>query len=104
MTVKAHVMRNGDLWFTNFSAKLSSIDDGGYTPNPDDVNHQILKMNTKIEEDAEHIALKANSVDVTRDIKSAVDGVQIGGTNLLRGTSSEAISGGAPTTGWKDMD
>ena len=103
MTVKAHVMRNGDLWFTNFSARLSSIDDGGYTPNPDDVNHQILKMNTKIEEDAEHIALKANSVDVTRDIKSAVDGVQVGGTNLLRGTSSEAISGDAPTTGWKDM-
>lgn len=104
MTVKAHLIRNGDLWFTNFSARLSSIDDGGYTPNPDDVNNQILKMNTKIEEDAQHIALKANSVDVTRDIKSAVDGVQVGGTNLLRGTSSEAISGDAPTTGWKDMD
>ena len=103
MTVKAILHRNGDLWLTNFSARLSSIDDGGYTPNPDDVNHQILKMNTKIEEDAEHIALKANSVDVTRDIKSAVDGIQVGGTNLLKGTSSEAISGDAPTTGWKDM-
>ena len=83
MTVKAILHRNGDLWFTNFSARLSSIDDGGYTPNPDDVNHQILKMNTKIEEDAEHIALKANSVDVTRNIKSAVDGMQIGTSNLL---------------------
>ena len=89
MTVKAHVMRNGDLWFTNFSARLSSIDDGGYTPNPDDVNHQILKMNTKIEEDAEHIALKANSVDVTRDIKDAVQNSNGGGINLLRGTGSE---------------
>lgn len=91
MTVKAHVMRNGDLWLTNFSARLSSIDDGGYTPNPDDVNHQILKMNTKIEEDAEHIALKANSVDVTRDIKSAVDGIDISGVNLLRNTDPKQI-------------
>lgn len=93
MTVKAILHRNGDLWLTNFSARLSSIDDGGYTPNPDDVNHQILKMNTKIEEDAEHIALKANSVDVTRDIKSAVDGVQVGGTNLLLETSIDEKSG-----------
>lgn len=91
MTVKAHVMRNGDLWFTNFSARLSSIDDGGYTPNPDDLSQQILKMNTKIEEDAEHIALKANSVDVTRDIKSAVDGIQVGGRNILRNTDPKQI-------------
>ena len=83
MTVKAILHRNGDLWLTNFSARLSSIDDGGYTPNPDDVNHQILKMNTKIEEDAEEVAIKANSVDVTRDIKSAVDGIQVGTSNLL---------------------
>lgn len=88
MTVKAILHRNGDLWLTNFSARLSSIDDGGYTPNPDDVNHQILKMNTKIEEDAEHIALKANSVDVTRDIKSAVQNSNGGGRNLLQGTST----------------
>lgn len=91
MTVKAHVIRNGDLWFTNFSARLSSIDDGGYTPNPDDVNHQILKMNTKIEEDAEHIALKANSVDVTRDIKSAVDGIQVGGVNLIPNSGTDIV-------------
>ena len=91
MTVKAILHRNGDLWLTNFSARLSSIDDGGYTPNPDDVNHQILKMNTKIEEDAKHIALKANSVDVTRDIKSAVDGIDISGVNLLRNTDPKQI-------------
>lgn len=103
MTVKAILHRNGDLWLTNFSARLSSIDDGGYTPNPDDVNHQILRMNTKIEEDAEHIALKANSVDVTRDIKSAVDGVQIGGVNLVKNTSKEFTMGyGIPNTTWKD--
>lgn len=83
MTVKAHVMRNGDLWLTNFSARLSSIDDGGYTPNPDDVNQQILKQNTKIEQNAKEVSIKANSVDVTRDIKSAVDGIQVGTSNLL---------------------
>lgn len=103
MTVKAILHRNGDLWLTNFSARLSSIDDGGYTPNPDDINHQILKMNTKIEEDAEHIALKANSVDVTRDIKGAVDGIQIGGTNLAAGTNQEYAMGyGIPNTVWQD--
>lgn len=87
MTVKAILHRNGDLWLTNFSARLSSIDDGGYTPNPDDVNHQILKMNTKIEEDAKQIALKANSVDVTRDIKSAVQNSNGGGINLIKKSS-----------------
>lgn len=84
MTVKAHLMRNGDLYFTNFSARLSSIDDGAYEPNPDDINQQILKQNTKIEQNAKEVAIKANSVDVTRDIKSAVDNVQVGGTNLLK--------------------
>ena len=83
MTVKAILHRNGDLWFTNFSARLSSIDDGGYTPNPDDVNQQILKQNTKIEQNAKEVALKANSVDVTRDIKSAVQNSNGGGVNLL---------------------
>ncbi|MCR1877924.1 phage specificity protein [Limosilactobacillus reuteri] len=70
MTVKAHLMRNGDLYFTNFSARLSSIDDGAYEPNPDDINQQILKQNTKIEQNAKEVAIKANSVDVTREIQS----------------------------------
>ncbi len=84
MTVKAKLVKNGDLYFTNFSARLSSIDDGAYEPNPDDINQQILKQNTKIEQNAKEVAIKANSVDVTRDIKSAVDNVQVGGTNLLK--------------------
>lgn len=87
MTVKAHLMRNGDLYFTNFSARLSSIDDGAYEPNPDDINQQILKQNTKIEQNAKEVAIKANSVDVTRDIKSAVDNVQVGGVNLLKNSA-----------------
>lgn len=96
MTVKAHLMRNGDLYFTNFSARLSSIDDGAYEPNPDDVNQQILKQNTKIEQNAKEVAIKANSVDVTRDIKSAVQNSNGGGVNLLRGTSPEwkTLTGG----------
>lgn len=84
MTVKAKLVKNGDLYFTNFSARLSSIDDGAYEPNPDDINQQILKQNTKIEQNSKEVAIKANSVDVTRDIKSAVDNVQVGGTNLLK--------------------
>ena len=103
MTVKAHLMRNGDLYFTNFSARLSSIDDGAYEPNPDDVNQQILKQNTKIEQNAKEVAIKANSVDVTRDIKSAVDGIKVGGTNLAAGTNQEYTMGyGIPNTIWKD--
>ena len=103
MTVKALLARNGDLYFTNFSARLSSIDDGAYEPNPDDINHQILKQNTKIEQNAKEVAIKANSVDVTRDIKSAVDGIKVGGTNLAAGTNQEYTMGyGIPNTIWKD--
>lgn len=91
MTVKAHLMRNGDLYFTNFSARLSSIDDGAYEPNPDDINQQILKQNTKIEQNAKEVAIKANSVDVTRDIKSAVDGIQVGGTNLIKNSGIDIV-------------
>lgn len=96
MTVKAHLMRNGDLYFTNFSARLSSIDDGAYEPNPDDINQQILKQNTKIEQNAKEVAIKANSVDVTRDIKSAVDNVQVGGVNLVENGDANASN----TTPW----
>lgn len=86
MTVKAKLVKNGDLYFTNFSVRLSSIDDGAYEPNPDDLNQQILKQNTKIEQNAKEVAIKANSVDVTRDIKSAVENNNGGGVNLLKGT------------------
>ncbi|WP_239879270.1 phage specificity protein [Limosilactobacillus reuteri] len=90
MTVKALLTRNGDLYFTNFSARLSSIDDGAYEPNPDDLNQQILKQNTKIEQNSKEVAIKANSVDVTRDIKSAVDNVQVGGVNLVENGDANA--------------
>lgn len=103
MTVKALLTRNGDLYFTNFSARLSSIDDGAYEPNPDDINQQILKQNTKIEQNAKEVAIKANSVDVTRNIKDAVNGIQVGGTNLAAGTNQEYTMGyGIPNTIWKD--
>ena len=98
MTIKANLMRNGDLYFTNFSARLSSIDDGAYEPNPDDVNQQILRQNTKIEQNAKEVAIKANSVDVIRDIKSAVDGIQVGGRNYLR-NSDKSITGQAQDLG-----
>jgi hypothetical protein len=92
MTVKAKLVKNGDLYFTNFSARLSSIDDGAYEPNPDDINQQILKQNTKIEQNSKEVAIKANSVDVTRDIKSAVDNVQVGGVNLIQNGDARVSS------------
>ncbi|MCD7123386.1 phage specificity protein, partial [Limosilactobacillus caviae] len=91
MTVKAKLVKNGDLYFTNFSARLSSIDDGAYEPNPDDLNQQILKQNTKIEQNAKEVAIKANSIDVTRDIKSAVDGIQVGGVNLIPNSGTDIV-------------
>lgn len=100
MTVKAHLMRNGDLYFTNFSARLSSIDNGAYEPNPDDINQQILKQNTKIEQNAKEVAIKANSVDVTRDIKSAVDGIQVGGTNLIKNSGTDIVIESKTTDAW----
>ena len=100
MTVKAHLMRNGDLYFTNFSARLSSIDDGAYEPNPDDINQQILKQNTKIEQNAKEVAIKANSVDVTRDIKSAVDGIQVGGVNLIKNSETDIVIESKTTDAW----
>ena len=100
MTVKAKLVKNGDLYFTNFSARLSSIDDGAYEPNPDDLNQQILKQNTKIEQNAKEVAIKANSVDVTRDIKSAVDGIQVGGVNLIKNSETDIVIESKTTDAW----
>ncbi len=100
MTVKAKLVKNGDLYFTNFSARLSSIDDGAYEPNPDDLNQQILKQNTKIEQNAKEVAIKANSVDVTRDIKSAVDGIQVGGANLIKNSETDIVIESKTTDAW----
>lgn len=102
MTVKAKLVKNGDLYFTNFSARLSSIDDGAYEPNPDDLNQQILKQNTKIEQNAKEVAIKANSVDVTRDIKSAVQNSNGGGVNLLKNSKGPFRPTGVATTSAAD--
>ncbi|WP_322975829.1 phage head spike fiber domain-containing protein, partial [Limosilactobacillus reuteri] len=102
MTVKAKLVKNGDLYFTNFSARLSSIDDGAYEPNPDDINQQILKQNTKIEQNAKEVAIKANSVDVTRDINDAVQNSNGGGVNLLKNSKGPFRPTGVATTSAAD--
>lgn len=102
MTVKAKLVKNGDLYFTNFSARLSSIDDGAYEPNPDDLNQQILKQNTKIEQNAKEVAIKANSVDVTRDINDAVQNSNGGGVNLLKNSKGPFRPTGVATTSAAD--
>lgn len=101
MTVKAVLPRNGSMYFTNFSAKLSSIDNGGYTPNAEDLKRQILNQKTKIEQNSQQITLKASSTELrdvqtiangavssASDANSKISSIQAngGGVNLLRGT------------------
>ncbi len=73
MTVKTVLPRNGSIYFTNFSAKLSSIDNGGYTPNADDLKRQILNQKTKIEQNSQQITLKASSTEL-RDVQTIANG------------------------------
>lgn len=73
MTVKAVLPRNGSIYFTNFSAKLSSIDNGGYTPNADDLKRQILNQKTKIEQNSQQISLKASSTELS-DVRTIANG------------------------------
>lgn len=73
MTVKAVLPRNGSIYFTNFSAKLSSIDNGGYTPNAEDLKRQILNQKTKIEQNSQQITLKASSTEL-RDVRTIANG------------------------------
>ena len=73
MTVKAVLPRNGSIYFTNFSAKLSSIDNGGYTPNADDLKRQILNQKTKVEQNSQQISLKASSTELS-DVRTIANG------------------------------
>lgn len=101
MTLKAHIMRNGDMWFTNFSAKLSSIDDGAYVPNPEDLNQQVLKQNTKLEQNAREIALRATSTEVKKTVNDTMNKNNGGGVNLQIGTkdcSFEIGTNGNPSS------
>lgn len=75
MTVRGYLNKNGDLSFTNFSARLSSIDNGDYTPNPDDYDRQIVKMNTSIEQNAKEIKLKATSAEVDNKVEGITSGL-----------------------------
>lgn len=101
MTLKAHIMRNGDMWFTNFSAKLSSIDDGAYVPNPEDINQQVLKQNTKLEQNSKEIALRATSTEVIKTVNDTMNKNNGGGINLQIGTkdcSFEIGTNGNPSS------
>lgn len=81
MTVKTVLPRNGSIYFTNFSAKLSSIDNGGYTPNADDLKRQILNQKTKIEQNSQQISLKASSTEL-RDVRTVANNGITAATNL----------------------
>ncbi|AJT51542.1 hypothetical protein LBLM1_10930 (plasmid) [Limosilactobacillus mucosae LM1] len=87
MTVKAVLPRNGSIYFTNFSAKLSSIDNGGYTPNAEDLKRQILNQKTKIEQNSQQIILKASSTEL-RDVRTIANGAVSSATNANNNASS----------------
>lgn len=62
--VKVTLTRNGSISVTNFLAKNSSIDDGAYTPAPEDTAEQTIKQSTKIDQNAREIQLKANKTEI----------------------------------------
>ena len=64
MTVLARLPRNGEINFTNFFAKVSSLDNGDYQPNPADLQQQTIKQQTAIEQTADTIRLKADQTTV----------------------------------------
>lgn len=64
MTVLARLPRNGEINFTNFFAKVSSLDNGDYQPNPADLQQQTIKQQTAIEQTADAIQLKADQTTV----------------------------------------
>lgn len=88
MTVKAVLPRNGSIYFTNFSAKLSSIDNGGYTPNAEDLKRQILNQKTKIEQNSQQITLKASSTEL-RDVRTIANGA-VSSANDANNTANQA--------------
>lgn len=90
MTVKAVLPRNGSIYFTNFSAKLSSIDNGGYTPNAEDLKRQILNQKTKIEQNSQQITLKASSTEL-RDVRTIANGA-VSSANDANNNASSAIN------------
>lgn len=93
MTVKAVLPRNGSIYFTNFSAKLSSIDNGGYTPNAEDLKRQILNQKTKIEQNSQQITLKASSTEL-RDVRTIANGAVSSATNANNKISAIQSNGG----------
>lgn len=64
MTILARLPRNGEINFTNFFAKVSSLDNGDYQPNPVDLQQQTIKQQTAIEQTADTIRLKADQTTV----------------------------------------
>lgn len=64
MTILARLPRNGEINFTNFFAKVSSLDNGDYQPNPADLQQQTIKQQTAIEQTADTIRQKADQTTV----------------------------------------
>lgn len=126
MAVHIVLPKNGVLYVTNVLARTvaNGEDSGEYAPNAADLHEQVVQQRTRIEQNDQAIALKADQTKVTQDIDAAksslsgaiskveqraanlevkadgitssvstlsktVDGITVGGTNLLKGTSRD---------------
>lgn len=73
MAVHVVLPKNGDLYVTNVLARTvaNGEDAGEYTQNANDLQDQIVEQRTRIEQNDQSIALKADQTKVTQDINAA---------------------------------
>ena len=73
MTVHIVLPKNGVLYVTNVLARTvaNGEDSGEYAPNAADLHEQVVQQRTRIEQNDQAIALKADQTKVTQDIDAA---------------------------------
>lgn len=64
MTIKPILYRNGHILFTKFFAKVSTISDGEYTPNPKDMQEVIATQQLAIDANTDGLTAKADKTSV----------------------------------------
>lgn len=62
--IKPILKKNGDVLYTNFFAKISTINDGEYVPNPQDIMSEQAKQRFEIETNAEGLKAKASKSEI----------------------------------------
>lgn len=92
-TVDCTVFADGSFVYSDVSA--SSAQEGANRANAKalEIEERVTNAETAITQTSEQIALTAKKTELT----NAVNGIQIGGRNLLKGTKEFAIDGGEST-------